>query len=295
LRCALPIQGSAEVTVELNPDDVDLPLLAMLADQGVSRVSLGVQSFEDRALRWLGRRHDAAGAHRAIEAVHAAGFAQVGIDLIFGWPGQRVRDWVRELEAALAHAPTHLSCYELTLEPQTPLQRAVEARGEDIGADPARRRALYVACAERLRGLGWDHYEVSNYARTLRRRSRHNAKYWRHVSYLGLGPSAHSLHGRRRWWNLADLDGYLAAARRGALPPRGGERLDDEAWRLEAVMLGMRTAQGVHCDTLKDVPGFSRDLQELVREGLVVVRDEQIQPSLAGFLVADSLPLRFAL
>jgi oxygen-independent coproporphyrinogen-3 oxidase len=295
LRSALSIEGSAEVTVELNPDDVDGPLLGMLADLGVSRISLGVQSFDDRALRWLGRRHDASGAHRALEAVRAAGFAGVGIDLMFGWPGQRVRDWLRELAVALAYAPSHLSCYELTLEPQTPLRRAVEARGEDVGADPARRRALYLAGANRLRGLGWDHYEVSNYARTPRHRSRHNAKYWRHVSYLGLGPSAHSLHARRRWWNLRDLDGYLAAARGGAMPPRGGERLDDEAWRLEAVMLGMRTAEGVSCATLQEVPGVQRALQALVREGLVVVRDEQIRPSLMGFLVADSLPLRFAL
>jgi oxygen-independent coproporphyrinogen-3 oxidase len=295
LRRRVAVAPDSELTVELNPDDVDEALLEALGEAGVSRLSLGIQSFEDQALAWLGRRHDASRACAALERVQRAGFAELGMDLIFGWPGQTPGRWVSDLEHALSFQPIHLSCYELTLEPGTALHRDVEAGREPRWSDSEHNRELYLASAETLRGRGWDHYEVSNFARTPRHRSRHNAKYWRHVNYLGLGPSAHSLRGRRRRWNHADLSGYLCAAQRAEPPPHGGEILDARAWRLEAVMLGLRTADGVSLSTLGDVPGAEETINALVAEGRVERSGGQLRPTLKGFLVADSLPLRFNL
>ena len=217
----LPLSADAERTLEVNPDDVTPRRAAAWRDLGFTRVSVGVQSLDDRILRFIGRRHDARGAVRAVGRLRAAGFEDPGLDLIFAVPGLDDPTWEAILGAALDLEPGHLSCYELTVEPSTRLGRRV-ARGEVGGPDEERGRRQFLATHHRLAAAGFDHYEISNYALGRGRRSRHNGKYWRHVPILGLGPAAHSFDGRDRWWNPRSLDRWAAGLEVGGIRPRTG-------------------------------------------------------------------------
>lgn len=288
---ALPVDARAEITLEANPDDVDDQRLAAWRGVGVNRLSLGLQSLDDGVLRLLGRRHDARGAIEAVNRARAAGFDNLGLDLIFGLPGQELASWRATLSRTLELEPEHLSCYSLTLEPDTPFERRV-ARGELDPADEAAERALLIETHEVLTSAGFDHYEVSNYARGPR--SRHNQKYWRHAPYLGLGPAAHSFDGRRRrWWNPRELVPWAAALEGGVASARAGEeRLTAEQLELEAVMLGLRTSDGVPRAVLRRTAARRAALAELIDQGLLVEDGHRVAPTLEGLLLADGLPLR---
>lgn len=292
LRRVLQLPTSAEVTVELNPDDVSEHLVGRLLEAGVTRVSLGVQSFTDRALRWMGRRHSAEQARAAIGRLRSRSRWRLSVDLIYGWPGQRSAEWKRDLQEAVDRGVDHVSAYALTVEPFTPYARRV-LRGEE---KPARDETLarrFEEAGAFLGQLRWTQYEVSNFARTPGERSRHNMKYWRHVDYLGLGPSAHSLLGRWRWWNTRGVDHYLDAVARGAPPRSGAEHLDPEQWWLEELMLGFRTVEGVGEELLLGRAENRAVLEALCDEGLLVRRNGRVVPTQRGLLMADGLPLRF--
>ena len=288
VRAALPVASGAEVTVELNPDDVDGPLIAALVAAGVTRASVGVQSFDDDALRLLGRRHGARRARDALDLLRRSGPADLALDLIYGWPGQAAAGWCSDLDLALQWSPEHLSCYELTVEPSTPLGRAVAA-GALLLPDEEASADRFVEASERLSAAGYEHYEVSNYARGRIHRSRHNGKYWERVPCLGLGPGAHSFDGRRRWWNAADLGVHLDRLEAGEPPAEGEETLDAEQGRLEALLLGLRTADGVPlalAESLEAWPALAGPLQA---EGLLRVEAGRVVPTREGLLHADGL------
>lgn len=283
--------GDLEFTVELNPADVDDALLEILAGAGVSRISLGVQSFDDGELSWLGRRHDPASAERAIASIRAAGFAGLGLDLLQGLPGQTGERFGRSLDRALESAPEHLSCYCLTVADKTPLgaqvaRAEVRLPGEDELAD------LFLQTSQALTRAGYEHYEVSNFARTPGLRSRHNQKYWAREPVLGLGPGAHSFDGRCRWWNHADLDEYHEALQAGLRPAAGLEELTDEQMRLERLALGLRTADGVAMEAVGS--GREAQLARIVADGLARIAGGRLRPSLRGMLVADGLARQLA-
>ena len=195
-----------EVTVEANPGTVSLQRLVRLRQAGVNRINLGVQSFSDKALSFLGRIHTARQAEKSIELARQAGFDNVGIDLIYGLPGQSKRQWLADLEKACAYLPEHLSCYMLTFEPGTPLSEDLAA-GKIAPHEEGAVAGLFETTSETLRSRGYLHYEISNFARSQALCSRHNRKYWSLAPTLGVGPSAHSyLPGMPvRWWNRADL------------------------------------------------------------------------------------------
>ncbi len=283
----LDLVPAAQWTVEANPDDVDVELLGGLRALGVARLSLGAQSFDEGALRFLGRRHDAAAARRAAERARQAGFEELSLDLIYGLPGQRLQAWEADLRAALALEPSHISAYELTVEPGTALAARVQ-RGAAQLPDDERLRRLHLHGVELLEARGWLHYEVSSYARGPLQRSRHNRKYWRHVPYLGLGPAAHSFDGRCRWWNRDDIGAYARELAAGHLPVQDSERLDAAALRLERLALGFRCAEGVALEDLGE------GVLAAVEQGLLVLRDGRARPTREGLLVADGLALRFA-
>jgi len=293
LRTSLPVAEGAEITVELNPDDVGPELLGALARAGVDRLSVGVQTFDDEALRWLGRRHDSRQSLAALEAIRRAGFPVLAVDVMLGWPGQDERALRRDLDRAVAFEPEHVSAYELTLEAATPLGREARA-GRLRPADEEAQRRLLLAAFSHLEGHGYDHYEVSNYARGRAHRSRHNGKYWCHAPYLGLGPGAHSLSGRRRWWNGRDLGLHLDRLAAGEPPETGSETLTDEQLALEALLLGLRTADGVRAELLDVLPRGRELARQLEAEGLLVVDERRARPTTEGLLVADGLALRFA-
>ena len=301
LGVALAGPEAARVFLEANPEDVTRESAAAWRRLGVATVSLGVQSFDAAALAFLGRRHEPAGARRAVEAAREAGFATVSVDLIYGWPGQTPERWRRDLEAAVALAPDHLSCYQLTVEPGTPFGHRRQ-RGELVEMPDERQAELFRLTHTLLAAAGYPAYEVSNFARGPEHRSRHNTKYWRHAPYLGLGPSAHSFDGaRRRWWNLRRLGPWAAALDAGRLPWGGDETLDDTQLALEDVMLGLRTTAGVDLAALRrrhgvDLAAANRELlARLDEDGLLRLEAERLVPTLDGLVVADGLAERFEL
>ena len=196
IRRNFALLSDVEMTMEANPADLDLSLLRGLRNLGVNRINIGIQSFDQKILNILGRRHSSIEAISAIETARKAGFENIGLDLIYGAPGQDIRSWLDTLSQALAFDPEHLSCYQLTLESKTPLGKRYEQRefslpGEELEYD------FFIKTAESLEGVGYIHYEVSNFARDIALISRHNQKYWDHTPYLGLGPAAHSFSGHR--------------------------------------------------------------------------------------------------
>jgi len=289
---AVGLAPDAERTIEANPDDVTRERLEHWRELDLGRLSVGVQSFSDDELSFLGRRHTARQTRAALELARAAGVANLGLDLIFGLPGQTADAWRRSLEQALEIAPEHLSCYQLTAAPATPLGRRVTA-GEVSLPDEERGRELFLTTVEVLGAAGYDHYEVSNFARAAGLRSRHNLKYWRHAPILGLGPAAHSFRGVERWWNTRSVSRYVEALTAGRTPREGSETLTASQLLLEELMLGFRTADGVALDTLRRIPGWERSLARLGDEGLISVAGDRARPTVEGLLLADGLPLRF--
>jgi len=294
LREALPIDPKALLYLEANPEDVTADSLAAWREQGVSTLSLGVQALDDAALRLLGRGHDRSTALRAVEEALGAGFATVSLDLIFARPGQTAAAWIGELERAAGLGAQHLSCYELTFHEGTHFEKRRRAgRLVPLAADE--QAVLLRLTHERLRDLGYAGYEVSNFARAPGHRSVHNRKYWNHVPYLGLGPSAHSFDGRQRRWNLRSLKSWSERLEAGADPAEGEETIGPRERALEMLMLGLRTTDGVDLVRLGEVlggdlrQGNAARLDQMLEAGLVRLDGSWLKPTTAGLAVADGL------
>lgn len=232
-----------EITVEANPGTADETKWRDFRAVGVNRLSIGVQSFRDRDLRVLGRDHSAREALDCVEAARRAGFQNLNIDLIFGIPGQTLDDWRQNLEIALQLRPEHLSAYELTYAEGTALTKRW-IKGQ-IDACPEEQVAeMFELAHELLETHGYEHYEISNYARPGYC-SRHNEAYWTGAPYLGLGASAHSFDGQRRFWNVASLRKYLERVEVGQVALDGQEQLTSEQKMLEWVLRGLRRKEGL--------------------------------------------------
>ena len=299
-RRNLSIHEDAWVFFEANPEDVTLESVRAWRDLGVRFLSLGIQSFDADALRFLGRRHTPEEARRSVEIAHEAGFDTISIDLIYGLPDQPFEIWRRTLEQAVALQPDHLSCYQLTIHEGTPFGFRLE-RGEMTELPEEPQGELFLFTHEFLRDHGVPGYEVSNFARSLKHRSRHNQKYWHHVPYLGLGPSAHSFSGTRRWWNERKLGPYENRIESGEKPVAGSEDLTRQDLALEALMLGLRTADGINLDVFREryggdlLKGNEPLVERLVRGGLLEIDGRALRPTLAGLAVTDSLARAFEL
>jgi oxygen-independent coproporphyrinogen-3 oxidase len=276
---------AVEVTLEANPDDASAEAARRWAAAGINRVSLGAQSFDDRVLRWMHRTHDARASVRAVERLRAAGIASISLDLIFGltegWGGALGED----LRCALGLEPDHLSLYGLTVEDRTPLGKRV-ARRSARPAAPERYEREFLLAHDTLGAAGFEHYEVSNYARPGRR-SRHNASYWSGSPYAGLGPGAHSFRGDERRWNRREWAAYELAVRSGLDPVEGRETLDPQRRRLERLYLGLRTAEGVPRSFL------AHEAEPLLRagelQGWIALRGGRVRLTPEGWLRLDGL------
>jgi oxygen-independent coproporphyrinogen-3 oxidase len=283
-----------EVTVEANPDDVTPDLMGLLRSLGVNRISLGVQSFHDRELHDLKRRHTSRGATEALTCIRESGFCNLGVDLMYGLPGQTEGVWLATLRRTLEFEPEHISCYQFTIEEQTPFGK-MRDRGLIRPLKEEQERRLFILTSAYLEEKGYLHYEVSSYARGGENTCRHNLKYWQHVPYLGLGPSAHSYLGNRRWWNLRSVEGYCRALSKGKTPVAGHETLTEEQRYLESLLLGMRTADGMDLGDFRHQPQTEKLLKNLEASGLVRLDDRRVMPTREGLLVADGLPHLFPL
>jgi oxygen-independent coproporphyrinogen-3 oxidase len=295
------------IFLEANPEDVTPDACTAWRGLGVRTLSLGVQSFSDEALRFLGRRHSAKQARAAVETAQAAGFDTVSVDLIFGLPGQTAEAWRRELATAVALGPGHLSCYQLTIHPRT--RFGVAAKRGQLSEMPEGEQAVLFELTHRfLAGAGYSAYEVSNFARSRDHESRHNRKYWDHTPYLGLGPSAHSLATAdasalptaRRWWNELRTPRWESRVAAGVRPVEAEECLGPKALATEAVMLGLRTTAGIDLDEFKTRYGVdllaTNDalVARLVAERhLAVQGGQRLAPTASGLAVADGMAMAF--
>lgn len=273
---------AAEVTLEVNPDDVTPAAARAWRAAGVTRASLGSQTFDPAALAWMRRAHTAGQVEQAAADLRAAGIDDLSLDLIFALPDAVARDWPADVCRALALAPAHLSLYGLTVEPGTPLGRWA-ARGDLAEADEERYADEFLAAHRLLAAAGYEHYEVSNFARPGHR-ARHNAAYWRGVSYLGLGPSAHGFDGRRRRWNASAYAEWVRALAAGRDPMAGDEAIDAEARMAEEVYLGLRTRDG-----LALTPGEIGRAARWVDAGWAELDDARLRLTAAGWLRLDAL------
>jgi len=296
----LSVRDDAEVFFEANPEDVTPESVRAWWDLGVRFLSLGIQSLDADALKFLGRRHTPELARRSIEIARTAGFETVSIDLIYGLPDQPFEVWKRTLEQAVELQPDHLSCYQLTIHEGTPFGRWRD-QGKMSEAPEETQGELFLFTHSFLKDAGYPAYEVSNFARSPEQRSRHNQKYWHHVPYLGVGPSAHSFAGMRRWWNERKLKPYETRIATGDKPIAGSEELTRSDLALEALMLGLRTPDGI--DRISFRERYGVDLlksneplvERLARDGLLKLEGDVLVPTLAGLAVTDSLARAFDL
>lgn len=288
-----------EVTLEINPGTLTPAHLSTYRDAGVNRLNVGVQSFQADNLSFLGRCHSARDASQALSWARSAGFDNVGLDLIYGLPGQTPDTWRRDMARALDFAPAHLSCYMLSYEPGTPLYRHWKTgRIHPLAEGPV--SELFRQTVNTLTGAGFNHYEISNFARGKALRSRHNQKYWRHVPVLGFGPAAHSFAPPVRYWNIPDVTDYIRKINGGISPEEQRETLTQAQLMIEAVYLGLRTSDGIRLGDFNHrfdsnfTDQFAPLLDELTTQGLLTIRDNRCALTAEGVLYADGIAGRFA-
>ena len=276
-----------EWTAEANPESFTPDTARSWRRAGVNRVSMGVQSFHEPSLRWMGRLHGPAGAADAVRTARWAGFRNVSTDLIFGLPGHLRRDWTDDLGRALDLGVEHMSLYGLTVEARTPLGRAVAGGGERVASEE-RYRDEYLEAVERLTRAGYLHYEVGSFA-LPGRKSLHNEVYWSGRSYLGLGNGAHSFRKPLRRWNLRDWKEYSTSVANGDAPISGQEVLDEAALRLERIWLGLRGRGGV---PLAALPGRAAVVTgRWIRNGWARSDAGRLRLTVEGWLLLDALAL----
>ncbi|RJQ37930.1 MAG: radical SAM family heme chaperone HemW [Dehalococcoidia bacterium] len=282
IRSLFDLDEAAEITIEANPGTVDRTYLADIKKAGVNRLSLGIQSLNDRELEMLGRIHTAAEAIDSVKAARNAGFDNLNLDLIYGLPGQTMKEWQMALSGALALKPEHLSLYALSLEEGTPLYRMIEdkqlpAIDPDITADQ------YELSENLLTQHGYRHYEISNWA-LPGRECHHNLVYWHNQPYLGIGVAAHSHIGNHRFANTSNLDKYLT----GTLLPEMDEAISPDLELAETAILGLRLDEGIGVDTR-----YQEQVEELTAAGLLERAGRRVKLTGRGRLLGNEVFWRF--
>jgi oxygen-independent coproporphyrinogen-3 oxidase len=283
------VESGAEVTIEMNPDDVSVPYADTLRQLGINRVSMGAQTFDDERLRWLNRRHTVAQVGQAVTILRAAGIRNISIDLMYGFPDETIDDFVRDIDEAIKLDVEHISAYCLMIEEGTELYRRYgdkRVREYDDSKEETERK-MYELLIDKLTAAGYEHYEISNFARPGFR-SRHNSSYWTGVPYIGLGAAAHSFDGHLRSWNVSDIQQYIAAVNRD-------ERLNEEEelsatdFYNERVMLGLRTCEGVDLSALSDDERnyCIQEAQPFLSDDILLLTDNRLVLTRKGLFVSD--------
>lgn len=283
------VESGAEVTIEMNPDDVSVPYADTLRQLGINRVSMGAQTFDDERLRWLNRRHTVAQVGQAVTILRAAGIRNISIDLMYGFPDETIDDFVRDIDEAIKLDVEHISAYCLMIEEGTELYRRYgdkRVREYDDSKEETERK-MYELLIDKLTAAGYEHYEISNFARPSFR-SRHNSSYWTGVPYIGLGAAAHSFDGHLRSWNVSDIRQYIAAVNRD-------ERLNEEEelsatdFYNERVMLGLRTCEGVDLSALSDDERnyCIQEAQPFLSDDILLLTDNRLVLTRKGLFVSD--------
>ena len=236
-----------EITLECNPDDITPDYASVIGRLPVNRVSMGAQTFSDARLRFLRRRHSSADVRHAVTLLRKAGIGNISVDLMYGFPDETIDEWNDDITRALDLDVEHISAYSLMYEENTPLHKIL-CEGKIAEIDEELSSAMYSTLIDRLTAAGYEHYEISNFARPGRR-SRHNSSYWTAIPYIGIGAAAHSFDGASRQWNVADIDKYVTSIERGEIPMER-EELDRDTRFNDTVMLRLRTCEGIDLNVL---------------------------------------------
>jgi len=293
------IVSDAEMTLEVNPGTVTLDNLREYRKSGINRLNIGVQSFHNGNLRFLGRIHSSNDARLSVKWARQAGFDNIGLDLIYGLPDQDKNNWLSDLTRAVEIGPEHLSCYMLTCESGTPLDQDVKTGRIRLPADETM-RDLFDTTIDFLTDHGFIHYEISNFAGIADAdcapgMSRHNLKYWSFEPYIGLGPSAHSFIEPERFWNHGNVKKYMRQIEAGKLPIAEKEKLTAEQMMMETIYLGLRTTRGIDLDGFHKKFGldfrqtFSHTIAELGNDGLIKLGAKYCALSRKGLPFLDSI------
>jgi oxygen-independent coproporphyrinogen-3 oxidase len=293
------MSADVEITLEANPGSVTRDSLEAYRRAGINRLNIGVQSFNDANLKFLSRIHASAEAGFSIEWARQAGFDNIGLDLIYGLPGQDKKNWGDDLNRAIKADIEHLSCYMLTCESGTPLSRDVDS-GRIKLPDGDAVRELFDMTIDYLNTHGFRQYEISNFARRSTDdapalHSRHNQKYWSFAPYIGLGPSAHSFLAPERRWNRRSIQAYVRQIKPGHLPIAGKERLSRDQVIMEAIYLGLRTTRGIDLDKFARMFGlnfltvFETQISELKKDHMLKITETHCALTPRGMAYLDSI------
>jgi len=292
LYTSFNIAAHVDTTLEANPDDINAGQLAGWRMIGINRLSIGIQSFFNEDLQWMNRAHNANQAHKSIELAHEAGFNNFSVDLIYGTPGLTDDQWKQNIDTALALRVPHLSCYALTVEPGTALQKMItQHKKQDVDADKQARQFLLLM--DILQQAGFEHYEISNFSKPGFR-SRHNSAYWQRKKYLGLGPSAHSFNGTKRQWNIANNTIYIESLNKHQIPFEE-ETLTGIQQLNEYIMTSLRTCEGLNLNYLKTNFGkkvaeqLQKDGEKFITDKKLLLNGDMLQLTREGKLFADGI------
>ena len=280
------ISTTAEITMEGNPGDLTADKLHKLKEAGVNRLSIGIQSFQDRHLKLLGRRHDAATAIRSVAMAKEAGFWNISIDLIYGIPQQTMEELRADLETALSLSVGHISCYNLTFEDGTALTRMLASGTVDQQDEQTLCEMAEVICRT-LTTAGYIRYEVSNYCKP-NLHSHHNSAYWHHIPYMGAGAAAHSFDGKSRQWNVSDLDEYISGIQARNLRYEKEVLTQTDIYN-EKVMLRLRLGDGIDLDILsKEEKEYClSNASQFIDSGKLILADNHLRATEEGFHILD--------
>jgi oxygen-independent coproporphyrinogen-3 oxidase len=300
VQALFPVTPGAEITLEANPDDIDISraLLKTWRKAGINRLSIGIQSFFEEDLQWMNRAHNAVQAADSIRMAQAEGFDNISIDLIYGGPTLPDSHWQANVDQAIGLQIPHLSCYALTVEPRTALDKMIhQHKKQDVNPDDQARQFLLLM--DWTARAGYEHYEISNFAQPGQR-SRHNSSYWQGKTYLGLGPSAHSFNGNSREWNVANNAKYIEALT-GSANGRP-ESLVAEKELLtpvqqlnEYIMISLRTMEGSDLQHMaarfgvEQAEEMKRRAAVYIRDGKIKVMGDRLQLTREGKLLADGI------
>ncbi len=248
-----PTTAEPEITLEVNPDDITAEMLQGWKETGCNRLSIGIQSFFDEDLQWMNRAHDAGQAAGSLQLAIQY-FENISIDLIYGMPQLTDEKWQHNVTTAVSYGIPHLSCYALTVEPKTPLDKMIRQH-KTANTDAVQQARQFLLLMEWLDAAGFEHYEISNFARPGRR-SRHNSSYWERKRYIGIGPSAHSFNGDERQWNISNNTIYISSLEKGEIPFQK-ETLTATQKLNEYIMTSLRTMEGLQLNKVDEPAGRS--------------------------------------
>ena len=266
------VEEDTEVTIEVNPDDITEEFAKALTTLPVNRISMGIQTFDDQRLRFLRRRHTSDQAVNAVKTLRHAGFQNISIDLMYGFPDETLDEWMSDLSQAIALNVEHISTYCLMIEEGTPLYQQFQ-QGHIVEPDEELERQMYEMLIDQLQTAGYEHYEISNFARTGYR-SRHNSSYWTEIPYIGIGAAAHSYDLKSRSWNVTDIHQYIEGMERGERIYEE-EVLNDDTRYNDTITVALRTKEGINLSQLtKEYHDYLiKNARRYIDDGLLELKD----------------------